>query len=250
MPIITSSTIPGGNVLDGVGSWRFFPSVNNTPNAHAFKVSEQPVILIGAGIAEGVVVKVQISPDGGTTWQDWIFYDQQVQLSSSNTVLLLKIAGTYRVYCTALPQPTVVGYPFTMTHEPDIPLTAPPPPAQMGPTGGTGPTGSTGATGAGTTGSTGGTGPTGSTGATGGTGPTGPTGVTGTGTTGATGPTGDTGPTGNTGPTGSTGATGSGSAVPGPTGATGDTGATGPTGDTGPTGSGGSSGFLWALILG
>lgn len=150
MPITTATTLPSGNVLDAVGTWRFFPSANSVPYSHPFQVADQPVVLISSGVLGVAVVKVQISLDGGTTWQDWMLHGQQVQMSATNTMVVIKIAGTYRVYCIAIPQPTVVGYPFTMTHEPDVPLvpstvavggaTGP-----LGPTGPTGPTGSTGA---------------------------------------------------------------------------------------------------------
>lgn len=183
MPISTSVKILSGNTFDRVGSWRFFPSVGAVLYSHPFQVTGQPVALIGKGLVDGLPVQVQFTPDNGVTWQDWWLNQQAVQLTSRNTFLLIRVAGTYRLTCVASPQPTVVGYPFTMTHEPDLPLVNPMPRGPTGPTG-AGVTGPTGASG---------------------TGPTGPTGAGLTGATGNTGPTGSTGPTGPTGPTGSGG---------------------------------------------
>lgn len=254
MPIVTNQKIPGGNVASGVGAWRFFPSLGGTAYSHAFQVHDQPVVLVGANLAEGFPVQVQISNDGGSTWRDLVLIGVPIRLTPSNTMQIVRVAGTYRLYTTASPQPIVTGMPFTMTHDPQIPTT---PPFFGGATGATGPSGPTGPTGAGVTGPTGptGSGATGPTGA-GVTGPTGPTGSTGvgfqgpTGATGGTGPvvtgpTGPTGPTGDTGPTGPSGAT---SGIVGPTGATGATGVTGAsgTGPTGPTGATGATGSTGA----
>lgn len=153
MPISTSTKLPSGNPQDRVGSWRFFPAVSTSEFSHPFQVTEQPVVLVGAGIQEGYPVQVQVSPDNGVTWQDWYLHSEPVQLSSVNTVLLIKIAGVYRLHTIGNPQPTVVGQPFTMTHEPDIPLVPPTPGGTggigpVGPTGPIGPTGPTGPTGA------------------------------------------------------------------------------------------------------
>lgn len=208
MPITTHGKIPGGNVRDAAGSWRFFPAVNATTYSHQFKVVDQPVAIVGIGLVESFPVQVQFTVNGGVTWQDLWLNEQAVQLTNRNNLLLLRVAGMYRLTCLASPQPVVVGYPFTMTHEPDVPLVNP---MVRGPTGASGPTGS---------------GPTGSRGATGATGASGATGV------------GVRGETGSTGPTGPTGPTGAASTITGPTGPTGigSTGGAGPTGSTGPTG--------------
>lgn len=261
MPIVTSTRLPTSNVTDAVGTGRFFPARDGSFFSHPFQVTEQPFVLIGAGlVGENDPVKIQISNDNGSTWANLLLNGLQAQLTETNTIAVIRVAGIYRLFTTASPQPTVNGYPFTMTHDPcDLPLTNPFPvgptggsgtPGTTGPTGATGPrgfqglTGSTGVTGP--TGSTGGTGPTGATvGDTGPTGATGATGASGTGptgasVTGATGATGVTGPTGasGTGPTGATGATG----ITGSTGPTGATSATGPTGATGSTGATGAAG--------
>lgn len=163
--LTTGAKLPSGNLFDRVGSWRFFPAKNNAQDSHSFNITEQPVLLIGQGIPAGQVVQVQISPTNGRTWQDLIIHTQPVQLRADNTVQLLRAAGTYRLVCTFVPQPTVVGYPFTMTHDPQIPTV----PAIAGATGSRGPTGPTGPTGR--------TGPTGPTGASSTVaGPTGPAG--------------------------------------------------------------------------
>lgn len=201
MPISTIASQPSGNIKDRVGSGRFFPNASGI-YSHKFVVVDQPFCLIGANIASNFPVQVQFSTDGGSTYQDWYMYGLPVQLSSTNTMLLVKVAGTYRLSCLSSPQPTVVGYAFTMTHEPsDMPVVKPfvevTAPGPTGATGLRGPTGATGATGPRGASGVGVTGPTGVTGASGATsGNTGPTGSTGVGVTGATGPTGATGATG------------------------------------------------------
>lgn len=217
MPISTIASQPSGNIKDRVGSGRFFPTNPVSLSSHRFVVVDQPFVLVGANLSNTYPVQVQYSPDNGMSWQDWYMYGSPVQLTADNTMLVIKIPGTYRLRTLANPQPIVNGYAFTMTHEPsDLPLVNPTPFSIITETGPTGPRGATGVTGA-----------TGLKGATGATGSTGATGNVGTG--GATGATGDTGSTGPTGPTGVTGATGD----TGPTGATGATGETGPTGPTG-----------------
>ncbi len=162
MALMTTATIPSGNKQDLVGSWRFFPRTDAGFYSHPFRIADQPVILVAANIPDSGEIQVQVSPDNGTTWQDWILHEKPVHLTNDNTLLLIKIAGTYRLYTTASPQPKVTGQPFTMTHEPILPLTPPPDPG-VGPSGPSGPSGNTGATGpTGPTGATGGEGPTGS----------------------------------------------------------------------------------------
>ncbi len=236
MPIITSSKIPSSGVTDGVGSGRFFPSRGNNQYSHPFQVTNQPFVIIGKDILDGYPVQVQVTNNNGQTWSNFVLNTLPVQLTVSNTMLLIRVAGTYRLQTTSSPQPTVTGYPFTMTHEPlGLPLVKPIQRGLAGPTGPTGPTG------AGTQG------PRGFQGVTG---PTGLTGPTGTGSTGPTGPTGasGTGPTGHTGVTGPTGPSGATSGNIGPTGVTGSTGPTGATGITGPTGATGLTGLTIASI--
>jgi len=200
MPIVTNSKIPTSSVASRVGAWRFFPSYGNVPYSHAFQVTNQPVALVGAGIPAPYPVILQSSMDGGASWNDVVINGSTAQLTYRNTLLLVKVAGNYRLRTQAsAPQPTVTGYPFTMTHEPDIPLVNLFPLGPTGPTGDPGPTGPTGP--AGLRGLQGVTGPRGATG------PSGPTGATGGGSTGTTGPTGPTGSS-NFGTYRSTGATG------------------------------------------
>lgn len=168
MPINTIASQPSGNIKDRVGSGRFFPTTSGVAS-HQFVVVDQPFVLIGASLSSTYPVQVQFSPDNGMSWQDWYMYGLPVQLVPTNTMLVIKVAGTYRLRTLQSPQPTVNGYAFTMTHElTDLPIVNPTPFRTItatGPTGPRGPTGPTGTTGL--RGSTGSTGPTGLTGATG-----------------------------------------------------------------------------------
>src|SRR5262249_19663787 len=98
MPITTNQRIPGGNVNDRVGSWRFFPIVGGAQYSHPFRVTEQPVALIGKDIVSTFPVQVQFTPDNGTTWQNFWLNDLSVHLTSTNTLLILRVAGTYRLF--------------------------------------------------------------------------------------------------------------------------------------------------------
>ena len=203
MPITTSqkpytSANPKANA--GVNPWLLFSAASTELESHSFEVSSQPWVITASGLAADDVIALQVSPDG-VTFADFYLYDKPIQLSGYNNLIMLRVPGTYRFRKTAsISGAVVVGRPVTLTHEPRVPLVMP----DAGTDGATGPTGATGATGAtGPTGATvGSTGPTGATGATGATGPTGPTGANGTSVTGPTGATGATGPTGATGATG------------------------------------------------
>ncbi len=164
MPINTIASQPSGNIKDRVGSGRFFPVLGSVVS-HQFVVADQPFVIIGARTSSVYPVQVQFSPDNGMSWQDWYMYGLPVQLVPTNTMLVIKVAGTYRFRTLQSPQPTVVGYAVTMTHElTDFPIVNPTPFSVITNTGPTGPRGATGATGAtGLRGSTGSTGPTGPT---------------------------------------------------------------------------------------
>lgn len=212
MPITTSSKPLPVNPRTAQGTacnpnpWAMFPRSDGRSYTDKFRVVDQPVTLWAAGLAADDVIAVQVTPDG-TNWQDWYLHDLPVQLSVSNTLLAITVPGVYRLRkVTGATNAVVTGSPWTLTHEPKVPLV---PETLIV----SGPTGATGQDGLGTTGFTGPSGATGPTGDTGATGATGPTGAT-VGSTGATGPTGPGGgATGATGPAGATGATGSGGAA-------------------------------------
>ena len=201
MPITTSSTpYNAGGPQQPNGPWAFFPRTDGSLYSHDFTVLVQPVLLSGGALGGSDEVYVQVTPDNGTTWQDFYLHDLAVKLSATNVMLAMTVPGKYRLRRTSGATAAIVrGQPWTLSHEPDLPMVL----SRLGSDGATGPTGPTGSTGPTGAGATGATGPTG---ATGGTGPTGAT-VGSTGPTGPTGPTGATGATGATGPTGATGAT-------------------------------------------
>jgi len=190
MPITTStSPYTGANPNQQYGPYYYFPRRDSALTSSDIRVMSQPVMLYAAGLVSGDVIAVQVTPDGGSTWQDWYLHDLPVQLSITNNMICITVSGLYRLRkVLGAANAVVTGMPITLTHEPRMPLV----PETLIVTGPTGPTGATGATGATGTNGTSVTGPTGATG------PTGPGG-------GATGPTGPTGSVGPPGPPGSGG---------------------------------------------
>lgn len=56
-----------------------------------------PQTLIGVGLQSGDTINVQITHDGGTTWENMFQDGSQVQLTSTNNVMTLYGPLTYRV---------------------------------------------------------------------------------------------------------------------------------------------------------
>lgn len=188
MPITTTSNpYTGANSRIEDGAFSFFPRRDGGSESATIKVMSQPITLYGAGLVTDDVIAVQVTPDGGRTWQDWYIHELPVQITPLNVMVCITVSGIYRLRKSVGGATAVVtGMPGTLTHEPRLSMV----PETVVVTGPTGPTGATSTPGV--------------------TGPTGPTGITGpTGASGATGPgvgaTGPTGPTGTPGPPGPSG---------------------------------------------
>ncbi len=122
MPI-TTSTKPytGANPQQENGGFGFFAANDGLTVSNAFKVLSQPVIVVAAGLVSGDVVAVQVTPDQGTTWQDWYLHDLPVQLSDMNALLCVTVPGVYRLRrAVGATTAVVTGMPGTLTHEPHV----------------------------------------------------------------------------------------------------------------------------------
>jgi len=109
-----------------------------------FEVQDQPVVIVAAKLGSMDAIALQVTPDGGTTWADFIFHDVPIQLSGTNVLIMLRIPGFYRLRkLHPYTGVTVTAQPVTMTHEPRVPLTLPASGA-MGPQGPQGPQGPSG----------------------------------------------------------------------------------------------------------
>lgn len=181
MPITTSTSPYTSANPKQYGAFYYFPRRDGGLESSEIRVASQPVAIYAAGLVTGDEIAVQVTPDGGTTWQDWYVHDLPIHLTIDNNLVYISVSGVYRLRkVTGGASAIVTGAPITLTHDPRLPL-VPETLIVTGPTGATGVAGATGATGAsGTNGTPGATGATGATGPGGGaTGPTGPTGVPG-----------------------------------------------------------------------
>lgn len=68
-------------------------------NSAAFKTTttnSPPVSFVANGLGSSETVDIQVSHNGGTTWQDLYLDGTQVQLTSTNVMATLYGPGTYR----------------------------------------------------------------------------------------------------------------------------------------------------------
>lgn len=118
----------------------FFPRDDGGIESNPFTVHDKPIALFAVGMAVGDVIQVQITADGAD-WDDMSIHGQLVQITPTNNMLYIPVAGKYRLKRSGSTAGKVVGEWHTLNLGALTPMTTVGTAGPAGPAGPMGPAG-------------------------------------------------------------------------------------------------------------
>jgi hypothetical protein len=121
----------------------FFPRDDGASESNPFTVRDNPIAIFAVGMDVSDVIQVQITTDG-VDWDDMSIHGQLVQISPTNNMLYIPVAGKYRLQRKGSSAGRIVGEWHTLNLGALTPMTIVGTAGPAGPAGAVGPAGPAG----------------------------------------------------------------------------------------------------------